>query len=116
MTFALRLLWFWLTSRFGPRVPVTERSTVTLRAWPQETGLSAMHHHVFLQVMEIGRWALMLRAGQVATALRRGLVPMTAAQYVRYRRPVKRFASFQLHTQLAYWDEADLFIEQSLER
>jgi acyl-CoA thioesterase FadM len=57
----------------------------------------------------------LIRAGQLGRTLREGFLPVVAAHMTRYRRPLRRFAPFQVHTQIVFWDEKDAFVEQTLE-
>jgi acyl-CoA thioesterase FadM len=119
MTVFPRVLGLLLGLPFRKRIKLTDTDTVALRPWPHEAGLGSMHHHSYLQMMEVGRWSLMLAAigwNGMVDATRNGWVPVAASLLIRYRRPIRRFARFELHTKLACWDETDFFMEQTFLR
>jgi len=69
-----------------------------------------------LTLFDLGRMPLMTRLGLVR-ALRTGGWGMTAAgTHVRYRRRVRAFHRFALHSRLIGWDERFLYVEQAMWR
>lgn len=75
-----------------------------------------MHNESYFPIMQLGRWDLLLRSGSFGDAMKNGWAPVVAAQSVKYRRPVARFAKYTLRSRSVYWDDRDLHVEHTFER
>ena len=69
-----------------------EPARVTMRCWPTDMDLNFhMNNGRYLSIMDLGRVDMMLRAGFLTKALKRGWMPVVAASTMRYRRAIGPF-------------------------
>ncbi len=61
--------------------------------------------------MEASRLDLMRRTGHFFLFLKNGWGAVTGAQYITYKRPLKRFQKFEVTSQIIYWDKKWLYFE-----
>lgn len=114
MNLYFRLLWMLLTSWRQPRGSLFDGATTRFRVWPTDLDtVGHMNNAKYLGLMDLGRVDLMLRSGLLATSRERGWYAVIAAQTIRYRRSLKPFQRFVLHTRVLGTDEKAVYFEQS---
>lgn len=90
-----------------------ETSTVTFRVWPTDIDiLLHMNNGVYLSLMDLGRTDLTLRSGFYKILQKNDIYPVIASEVIRFRKSLRPFQSFQIHTDLLYWDEKYFFLQQ----
>jgi acyl-CoA thioesterase FadM len=116
MNLWFRLLWLLL---FRDRRPVDllATTTVRLRVWPSDLDL---YRHVnngrYLTIADIGRIDWFLRTGVMRQALRLHAPPVIGDAMAKFRRDLRLFQSFDIHSRLLGWDERWMFLEHRFVR
>jgi acyl-CoA thioesterase FadM len=110
-------LWFRLfLMLFGRpwRKPVDALATtvIRLRVWPLDLDLN---RHVtngrYFTLADIGRLDYVLRSGAFRVALRNKAVPIVGDTWGKFRRELKLFEAFEIHTRMLGWDEKWSYME-----
>jgi acyl-CoA thioesterase FadM len=110
-------LWFRLLLmlfRRPWRRPVDALATtvIRMRVWPLDLDLN---RHVtngrYFTLADIGRMDFVLRSGAYRVALRNRAVPIVGDTWGKFRRELKVFESFEIHTRMLGWDEKWSFME-----
>lgn len=110
-------LWFRLflmLFRRPWRKPVDALATtvIRLRVWPTDLDLN---RHVtngrYFTLADIGRMDYVLRSGAFRVALRHKAVPIVGDTWGKFRRELKLFESFEIHTRMLGWDHKWSFME-----
>ena len=105
----LVLLGQWRRSRLG----LLEESVVDFRVWPLDLDFNLhMNNGRYLTVMDLGRVDLMGRQGTLGLMLRQRWTPVVAGQTIAYRRPLKPFQRYSLHSRVVCWDDKFVYLEQ----
>jgi acyl-CoA thioesterase FadM len=88
-------------------------SVVRFRVWPGDLDFNLhMNNGRYLTLMDLGRLDLMARHGTLREAHRRRWQPVVAAQTIVYRRALKPFQRYSLHSRLVCWDDKFIYLEQ----
>jgi acyl-CoA thioesterase FadM len=115
MTLWLRLLWAFVGAHFkGPVTPGAahhQRFTVL----PTEAGLRLAFSERYLGVAEVVRLEYMVRVGLFWTLLKKGWVPVIASSTVRYRRSLRRFQRYSVHTEVLGMDDEYFYFQHRFE-
>jgi len=116
MNLWFRLLWL-LLFRNRRRVELFAPTTVRLRVWPNDLDL---YRHVnngrYLTLADLGRIDWLLRTGVMQLALRRRASPTIGDAMAKFRRDLRLFQSFDIHSRLLGWDERWMFLEHRFVR
>ena len=70
----------------------------------------------YVSLSGLGRVDLMLRTGLLRRALKRGWYPVVGAVVIRYRREIRAFEKFELHSRILGWDEKWFYFEHRFEK
>jgi acyl-CoA thioesterase FadM len=90
-----------------------ETSILKLRVWPTDIDLLLhMNNGVYLSLMDLGRTDLTLRSGFYRILRKNGIYPVIASEVIRFKKSLKPFQSFEIHTDLIYWDEKYFYLQQ----
>jgi len=110
-------LWFRLflmLLRRPWRRPVSAFATtvVRMRVWPLDLDLN---RHVtngrYFTLADIGRMDYVLRSGAFRVALRQRALPIVGDVWGKFRRELRVFESFEIHTRMLGWDDKWSFME-----
>lgn len=110
-------LWFRLFRmllRRPWRKPATgfDTTVVRMRVWPFDLDLN---RHVtngrYFSLADIGRMDFVLRTGAFRVALRHKAVPIVGDTWGKFRRELRLFEPFEIHTRLLGWDDKWVFME-----
>ena len=103
-----------IAARFGAALGVLDRSVIRLRVWPNDLDFNLhMNNGRYLTLMDLGRIDLMVRSGSLKVFRRRRWMPVVAAQTITFRRSLKLFQRFDLHTRVVCWDDDFVYMEQT---
>lgn len=91
----------WATSRTPFRVALTDLDL-----------LGHMNNGKYPTIMDVARLDLMMRTGYLSKLKRTGWYPVVAGQTLSYRKSLRPFQRFDVHTRLLGLNEHGLFIEQ----
>jgi acyl-CoA thioesterase FadM len=113
----LRLLAVILTARRRGMLAIGAESVLHLRVFPGDVDVNGhMNNGRYLTVMDLGRADLMLRSGFREKVLKREWAPIVASTTLRFRRPLRPFQRYRLHSRILCWDEKWFFLEHRIER
>lgn len=110
-------LWFRLIHmllRRPWRQPVAPMATtvVRMRVWPLDLDLN---RHVtngrYFTLADIGRMDYVLRSGAFRVALKHKAVPIVGDTWGKFRRELRLFEAFEIHTRMLGWDHKWSFME-----
>lgn len=110
-------LWFRLLLmlfRRPWRRPVNglDTTVVRMRVWPLDLDFNA---HVtngrYFTLADVGRMDYVLRSGAYRVALRRRALPIVGDTWGKFRRELRLFESFDVHTRMLGWDHKWSFVE-----
>ncbi|AZD35191.1 hypothetical protein C4K22_2448 [Pseudomonas chlororaphis subsp. aurantiaca] len=96
------------------RKPVEGLATtvVRMRVWPLDLDLNL---HVtngrYFTLADLGRMDFVLRSGAYRVALRHRAVPIVGDVWGKFRRELKLFEAFEVHSRILGWDEKWSFME-----
>lgn len=116
MNLYFRLLWLILRFPFMPKqTDPLGISTLTMRVLPNDLDLNFhMNNGRYLTLMDLGRLHLMGVSGLLKIMLKKHWAPMLGSVKVHFIRPLNLFDQYQLTTQVVYWDEKWIYIEQKM--
>lgn len=87
-------------------------TVVRMRVWPLDLDLN---RHVtngrYFTLADVGRMDYVLRSGAYKVALRNRAVPIVGDVWGKFRRELKLFEAFEVHTRMLGWDEKWTFME-----
>lgn len=110
-------LWFRLflmLLRRPWRKPVDGLATtvIRLRVWPLDLDFN---RHVtngrYFTLADVGRMDYVLRSGAFRVALRHKALPIVGDTWGKFRRELKLFEAFEIHTRMLGWDDKWSFVE-----
>ncbi len=116
MNLLLRLLLVVLRAALGRKLGADEASVLRLRVLPNDLDLNGhMNNGRFMTLMDLGRMDLMVRLGLLGHARRRRWAPLVGGAMIRYRRSLRLFQRFELHSRVIGWDDKWFVFEQRFE-
>ncbi|AHZ86740.1 thioesterase family protein [Bdellovibrio bacteriovorus] len=112
MNLLFRLLHVLLFSRFRSRVGIMDECATPFRVWPTDLDvLRHMNNGIYLSLQDLARTDYMIRAQAAGAIASEGWYPVVASETIRFRRSLKVFQKFHLHTRLITWDDKYLYLE-----
>ena len=115
MNLIFRLIKVMIAARFfSAPLGVLDLSVIRMRVWPNDLDFNLhMNNGRYLTLMDLGRVDLMARSGSLKIFRRLHWMPVVAAQTITFRRSLKLFQRFELHTRVVCWDEEFIYMEQT---
>jgi len=99
------------------RIQVPGESVIRLRVWPTDMDLNFhLNDGRYVSLSGLGRVDLMLRTGLLRRALKRGWYPVVGSVVIRYRREIRAFEKFELHSRILGWDQKWFYFEHRFEK
>jgi acyl-CoA thioesterase FadM len=109
----LRLIRVFVAALWRSPLGLFEESVVRFRVWPGDLDFNLhMNNGRYLTLMDLGRLDLMARQGTLKQAHKNRWQPVVAAQTILYRRALKPFQRYSLHSRLVCWDDKFIYLEQ----
>lgn len=97
-----------------PRIGAFDTAVTKMRVWPNDLDFNLhLNNGRYLTLMDIGRFDLSWRSGLLQTAIRRGWLPVLGSAHIIFRRSLRLFQRFEMHTRIYWWDEKWFYIEQN---
>jgi acyl-CoA thioesterase FadM len=88
-----------------------------VRVWPTDMDLNFhLNDGRYVSLSGLARVDLMLRNGLLRRALKRGWYPVVGGVVIRYRREIRAFEKFELHSRILGWDEKWFYFEHRFEK
>lgn len=116
MNLYLRLLWLfirlpWIAKQSDPLAP----ATLHMRVMPNDLDI---YRHVnngrYLTLMDLGRMHLMAAMRLIKPLQKKRWAPLLGSVKVHFVRSLRVFDKFTQTTQVIYWDEKWIYIEQKI--
>lgn len=116
MNLYLRLLWLFIRMRWLPKqADPLAASTFTMRVMPNDLDIYLhVNNGRYLTLMDLGRMHLMAVTGLLKPLQQRRWAPLLGSIKVHFIRSLRLFEKFKLTTQVIYWDEKWIYIEQKI--
>jgi acyl-CoA thioesterase FadM len=100
-----------------PRVDLLATTRIALRVWPNDLDLNLhVNNGRYLALADIGRIHWFTATGVLAAARRQKAFPVVGDAIAKFRRDLRAFESFEIHTRLLGWDRKWGFIEHRFVR
>ncbi len=116
MNLWLRMLGVLIGTLFKPRLGYFDESVLRGRVWITDLDINIhMNNARYLAVMDLGRLDLFLRTGMMRAFIRRRWQPLMGAASVRFRRALRPFEAFTLHSRFVGWDDRRAYVEHWIE-
>lgn len=113
MTGLFRFLRVLLTARWRGRVEALAECVLAFRVMPADLDINLhMNNGRYLQLMDLGRFDYIIRAGMFGQMRRQRWMPLVGSETIRFRRSLAPFQACRLHTRLVHWDDKWFFFEQ----
>lgn len=104
----------------GPRLPRLQPHDTCVTRWRVLPGDIDLFGHMnngrYQTLMDLGRIDFLLRCGLFAGVLRERWIAPVGLASLSYRKPLKPFERFELHTRLLHWDERWFYFQQDFVR
>lgn len=115
MNLYLRMLALFVGQLRRPALSLWSVARTPFRVLPTDLDvLGHMNNGKYLTVMDLGRVDLMVRSGWWSTIKELGWYPVVASQTITYRRSLRPWQSFEVHTRiLGFDDDGSSFLEQT---
>ena len=102
----LRILLTLLRMRRREPLGIDQPVITNHRVWPLDIDcFGHMNNGRYLQVMDLSRFAWMVRAGVLRAMRQQGWNALIGGVVIRYRRALKPLQSYRVETHLASWDD-----------
>jgi acyl-CoA thioesterase FadM len=112
-----RVLFIVFQSFFRRGIDVLDESVIRLRVWPTDIDLNFhLNDGRYMSLTGLGRVDLMARNGLLGRAMKRRWYPVVGAAMIRFRREIRSFEKFSLHSRMVGWDEKWFYFEHRFEK
>ncbi|MYM21997.1 thioesterase [Duganella sp. FT135W] len=112
MNLWIRLIWMLLKRPWRQSADPFSITVIRMGVWPHDLDLN---RHVtngrYFTMADIGRMDYVLKTGAFRTALRLKAVPIVGDAWGKFRRELKLFETFEIHTRMLGWDDKWSFLE-----
>ncbi len=113
MNLLIRLLYVIIHAFFRPCINFWQESIVNFRVLPNDLDFNMhMTNSRYLSIMDLGRVDFLVRTGLAKMLLQHKRQAVLGAATIRYRRALKPFQEYHLHTRIVGLDEKWFYIEQ----
>jgi len=113
----LRLLRVGLGAVGASKVDLYATTCVRLRVWPNDLDFNLhVNNGRYLTLADLGRMHWFWRTGMLGVALRYKAYPVVGDAIAKFRRDLRAFQSFEIHSRLIGWDHKWGFLEHRFVR
>ena len=113
----LRLFRVVAPSSFKTKVPLLATTRVRMRVWPHDLDFNLhLNNGRYLALADIARIHWFIRTGMLAVARRDRAYPVVGDVIAKFRRDLRAFQSFEIHSRLIGWDSKWGFLEHRFVR
>lgn len=113
----LRLIRVGLTCIGKPHIGVLDATCIRMRAWPNDLDLNLhVNNGRYLAFADIARMHWFVRSGAMHVAVRERAVPVVGDAVAKFRRDLRLFDAFEIHTRMLGWDSRWGFMEHRFVR
>lgn len=91
---------------------IKDISVLKFKVLPNDLDINRhMNNGRYNSIMDLGRVDIMLRTGLIKTMYKKRWIGVVGRIYTEFRRPLKLFQNYELHSQIVYWDDKWTWIE-----
>ena len=117
MNLLFRFFYKLICSLLREKLDVLDTSIISFRVLPTDLDLNGhMNNGRYLTLMDLGRIDLVIRSGTGKTVMKNKWKPMIASVMIRFRKGLKMFQKYELHTRILAWDNRFIYIEHKMIR
>ncbi|MCA6060621.1 thioesterase family protein [Thalassolituus sp. ST750PaO-4] len=117
MNLWFRLLLMLLRRPWRKPVDGLDTTVVKMRVWPLDLDFN---RHVtngrYFTMADVGRMDYVLRSGAYKVALRHKAFPVVGDVWGKFRRELRLFEAFEIHSRMLGWDDKWVFVEHRFMR
>jgi len=115
MNLYFRLFILFIKSCWKPSLDLMDKSVLKFYVLPNDLDINMhMNNGRFNSIMDLGRVDILLRSGLLKIIYKKKWFAVVGSIHTRFKRPLKLFQAYELHSQLIYWDEKWSWIEQKM--
>ena len=112
--YGLRFLRVMLTSLLSKKRSLSEDFILKFWAVPLlDTDVALLFTQTYGQYMGLARWNLLFNSEFRTAALKRGWVPVTTKETIKYKRSIRAFDKVSLVTKIVHWNDRRFYMEQA---
>lgn len=112
MNLWFRLFWMLVTLRRRGKAAPFDTTVLPMRVLPNDLDFNGhMTNGRYFTVADVGRMDYVLRTGTLKVAMRERAMPIVGDATARFRRELRLFEAYELHTRLLGWDDKWTFME-----
>lgn len=112
MNLWFRLLFMLLRRPWRAPAEILGVTVIQMRVWPLDLDFN---RHVtngrYLTLADVGRMDFVLRSGAYRVAFRNKALPIVGDVWGKFRRELRLFETFEVHTKMLGWDDKWTFME-----
>ncbi len=110
--YRIRFVWVILKSLLSKKRTLSEDFVLHFWAVPLlDTDVSLLFTQTYAQWMGLARWNLLFNSEFRHFALKKGWLPVTTKETMKYKRSVKAFNRVKLTTRLLHWNDHRFYFE-----
>lgn len=95
-----------------PEIDLKDAMVRSFRVLPHDLDIFGhMTNSRFLQIMDVGRVQWMMRSGVAKLLFKNRIAPVIASNIVLYKRSLKPWQRYKVHTRMVCWNDDWLFVE-----
>lgn len=112
MNLWFRLFWMLATLRWRGKAAPFDTTVLHMRVLPNDLDFNGhMTNGRYFTVADVGRMDYVLRTGTLKVAMRERAMPIVGDATARFRRELRPFEAYELHTRLLGWNDKWTFME-----
>ncbi len=117
MLLFIRFTWIVFKNLFRRRVDILDESILHLRVLPTDSDFNFhLNDGRYMSLAGLGRVDLLARTGLLQPAIRRGWYPVIGSAMIRFRREIRSFEPFTLHSRVLGWDPKWFYFEHRFQK
>lgn len=117
MNLWFRLLWMLCCRPWRRQTPADGTTVIRMRVWPFDLD---WNRHVtngrYFSLADVARLDFVFKSGAYRVAWRHRAFPIVGDNWGKFRKELKLFQTFEIHTRLLGWDDKWVFMEHRFMR
>jgi acyl-CoA thioesterase FadM len=109
-----RFIFVFVSALFRSRIPANGKSVISLIVFPNDVDVIRVSNGRYPSYMDLGRIDLLIRQGYFFKAIKKGYYPVVAGQVLRYKRSLRLFQRFEVHSRFLHCGEKWSYLEHKI--
>ncbi|MEM6298008.1 MAG: thioesterase family protein [Bacteroidota bacterium] len=110
--YRLRFIFVIIKSFLSKKKALNDPFVLNFRVIPfLDTDVILLFTQTYSQYMGLARWNLVFNSEFRTAALKRGWIPVTTKETIKYKKPIKALERVKLTTRLLFWDDRRFYHE-----